>query len=49
MCWGRCGVARKVGGAGRAVGLIKKKSAPMAGRGEGLPAGCAVPVGPLGQ
>ena len=42
---GGCGVARKVGGAGRAAGLIL--AAWAAGQGAGLPAGCAVPVGPL--
>ena len=39
------GVARKVGGAGRAAGPIL--AARAVGRGAGLPAGCAVPVGPL--
>ena len=46
---GGCGVARKVGGAGRAVGPIKKKATPMAGRGAGCPAGQEVPSGPLSQ
>ena len=40
MCWGG-GVARKVGGAGRAVGLILAARAD--GQGAGLPAGCEVP------
>ena len=47
MCWGRYGVARKVGGAGRAAELIL--AAWAAGKGARLPAGCVVPVGPLGQ
>ena len=44
---GGYGVARKVGGAGRAAGPIL--AAWAAGQGAGLPEGWAVPVGPLGQ